>query len=170
MDSLSFTFHLLSRQHFPLFVHWLEQPHIARWWHEPATLEHVETKYGPSVDGTEKTTIYIVELNQKPLGMVQTYLLQDYPEHADSAGMVNAVGVDLFIGEPEYIGKGYGSQMLKEFIDKIIRVKYSNIEGVIADPSVGNPASIRMFEKAGFVKGKIVEDKEGQEQLMILKF
>lgn len=143
---------------------------MRRWWHEPTTVEHVEKKYGPSVDGTSKTTIYIIEADATPIGMIQTYWVRDYPDHAKSVKMMNAVGVDLFIGDPAYIGKGYGSMILSTFVQDIIRGKYSSAAGVIADPSTNNPASIRTFEKAGFTKDSIVSDKDGPEQLMVLRF
>lgn len=107
-------------------------------------------------------------IDEKPIGMIQSYWVRDYPEHAESVGMPEAIGVDLFIGEPEYIGKGYGQKLLSQFIEEI-KVKYKNAVGIIADPSVNNPASIRMFEKVGFMKGDVVDDKDGKEQLMIMK-
>lgn len=104
------------------------------------------------------------------MGMIQSYWVRDFPEHAESVGMSDAIGVDLFIGEPEYIGKGYGQKLLSQFIKKVAKVQYKNASGIIADPSVNNPASIRMFEKVGFVKGDITDDKDGKEQLMIMRF
>lgn len=165
-----FTFRFLKRQNFPLFVQWLNQPHVQRWWHEPATMKHVEDKYGPSVDGVAKTSIYIIVANTTPIGMIQTYWVRDFPDHVESAKMRDAIGLDLFIGEPTYIGKGYGSIIISTFVQDVIKNKYLDAVGIIADPSVNNPASIRTFEKAGFMKGDIVSGKDGLEQLMILRF
>lgn len=167
---MKFTFRLLNRLDFPLFATWLGKQHIQRWWHEQATVKHVEEKYGPSVDGTAKTTIYIIEADTIPIGMIQIYWLRDYPDHVESVKMSEAVGIDLFIGDPRYVGKGYGSVIISTFVNNIVKDEYSKAVAVIADPSIDNFVSVRTFEKTGFKKGDIVKGEDGLEQLMILQF
>ncbi|HEV2413106.1 MAG TPA: GNAT family N-acetyltransferase [Candidatus Saccharimonadales bacterium] len=161
-------FRPLKRDDFPLFIKWLAKPHVSRWWKEPATMEHVETKYAPAVDGHDKTAMFIVEDDDRPVGFIQSYWIDDYPEHAASVRVKAAIGVDLFIGEEDRIGKGFGPALLKAFITDVISSKYPDARRVVADPSVDNLASIRAFEKAGFYKGEITRDDDGPEQLMII--
>jgi RimJ/RimL family protein N-acetyltransferase len=80
-----------------------------------------------------------------------------------------AVGVDLLIGEPDYIGRGLGPEMLRTFIREVLPFHYPTAVTVVADPVLENSASIRAFEKASFVRGQIVPAEDGGlEQLMIL--
>lgn len=160
------SFRPLTKEDYPQFAYWLGQPHVAKWWREPATVEYVREHYGSD----PKTSIYVALGNDKPMGIIQSYFVDDYEAHATSVNMKGAVGVDLFIGEADLIGKGYGSVMLMNFVDQIIRKKYPSATGVIADPEVANNASIRAFEKAGFTKGSVVGGEYGPEQLMILRF
>lgn len=166
---MKLTFRLLTPNDYQLFASWLAQPHVAKWWREPATVAYVEKEYGPSDD---KTDVYVVEGDGRPIGIIQSYRVEDYPEHFQSVKMPGGVGVDLFIGEPSLIGRGYGTQLLKDFAAQIVKVKYPSASGIVADPEVANLASIRAFEKAGFRKGEIVTGEEdgGPEQLMILQF
>jgi uncharacterized repeat protein (TIGR03803 family) len=79
-DSISFR--PLGRSDFPLLQKWLSAPHVAVWWGEPLDLEAVDGKYGPRVDGTEPTHVFVIEYDGQPVGWIQWYLWSDYPEHA----------------------------------------------------------------------------------------
>ena len=166
-NTVKIRFRPLVRGDFPLFIRWLGAPHVSRWWKEPATVEHVESKYGPGADGKDKTAMFIVESDETPVGFIQSYKVDDYPEHAASVRLPGSIGVDLFIGEKDYVGKGYGSALLKAFISDVVPRKYPDARQVVADPSIKNLASIHAFEKAGFHKGSITNDDDGLEQLMI---
>jgi aminoglycoside 6'-N-acetyltransferase len=165
---MQFDFRLVTKEDFPLLTIWLNTPHVKKWWREPTeTLDEVEKKYGGRVIGDEPTDVYFAMLRGTPIGMIQSYRVDDYPEHAESINLENAIGVDLFIGEEAYTGKGYGPLLLAQFIDKVIRTSYRDAAFVVADPEIANTVSIRAFEKAGFTKGDIVSGEHGPEQLVI---
>jgi RimJ/RimL family protein N-acetyltransferase len=159
---MTITFRALEPSDYPLFARWLAEPHVARWWPEPATVEHVREHYG----GDPATLVHVAMADGRPMGIMQSYRVDDYPEHADSVGMPGGIGVDLFIGEPGMTGKGYGALMLAAFIEDVVRPAYPDATGVVADPEVANRASIRTLEKAGFIRGGIVPGEHGPEQIM----
>lgn len=165
---MTFTFKPLEYTDFPLLVSWLGKPHVSKWWREPAAnLEAVKKEFERCISGSEPTKVFIAFTENRPIGLVQSYWINDYPEHARTISLDKAVGIDLFIGEENYIGRGYGSILITEFTSKIIRNSYSHSKIVVADPEVNNVASIRAFEKAKFFKGRIVDGEHGAEQLMI---
>jgi len=164
------TLRSMTREDFPRLGSWLARPHVQRWWKETGAPDEVERKYGPHIDGADPTRMFVAEVDGVPIGMLQTYWVDDYPEHAESVGLPGAVGVDLFIGEPDYLGRGYGPAMLRAFLSTVVPGFYSGATGAVADPSASNGTSIRAFEKAGFRKGRIVEGEDGLEQLMVLEF
>lgn len=74
--------------------------------------------------------------------------------------------IDFFIGEPSYLGKGYGALLISQFIKEIISHKY---DACIADPDVKNIGSIKSLERAGFKKLKEILLPDGHSlQMMIL--
>jgi aminoglycoside 6'-N-acetyltransferase len=144
------TFRPLSREDFPLLQQWLSMPHVETWWHEPLNLAGVEAKYGPRVDGTDPTNIFIFEIDRRPVGWIQWYRWCDYPAHAEQLGAeTTEAGVDLAIGLPQFVGIGLGGKAIDEFLNEIIFI-HQDLSAVVADPQEDNRRSIRAFEKAGF--------------------
>jgi len=147
---MTITFRPVTRDDYALLLEWHLRPHVERWWNKRRTLEEIETHYGPTIDGTEPTDHYIALLDGEPLGMIQAYLMADYPDWAETTGEgEDSAGVDLFIGEEALTGRGLGTEMLERFVAEIVFARPETI-AVAADPDVRNTASIRAFEKAGF--------------------
>jgi aminoglycoside 6'-N-acetyltransferase len=71
----------LRRAGFPLLARWLGAPHVAPWWREPPDEPTVEANHGPAVDGLDPTEYLLVELDGRPIGMVQRCRVSDSPEH-----------------------------------------------------------------------------------------
>ena len=160
---MAITFRLITRDDYPLLLEWHRRPHVEQWWTKRTTLEEIEEHYGPTIDGTEPTDHYVALLDGEPLGMIQTYLLADYPDYAALIGEgKGAAGVDLFIGEEAMTGRGLGTEMLERFVDEIVFARPETIV-CVADPDVRNTASIRAFEKAGFsVVRQVVDPEDGE--------
>jgi RimJ/RimL family protein N-acetyltransferase len=146
----SISFRPLSRSDFPLLQEWLSAPHVAAWWHELLDLASVNAKYGPRVDGTEPTHVFIIELGGRPVGWIQWYLWSDYPDHAIQLGAeLSSAGIDLAIGELAMTGLGLGPVAIREFLRQIVFADPS-VSAVVTDPEEGNLGSLRAFQKAGF--------------------
>jgi RimJ/RimL family protein N-acetyltransferase len=129
---------------------WLQLPHVRRWWSKRETYREVVEYYLPAIQGLKPTDLYVVLLDDKPIGFIQTYLLADYPHDAAVVGAEDgAAGVDLFIADGDLIGQGIGSEMLRRFVSEIVFASPS-VHHCIADPEAENVASVRAFEKAGF--------------------
>ena len=153
------SFRALARSDFPLLQQWLSEPHIDTWWHEPLDLPRLEQKYGPRIDGTEPTHVFIIERADRPIGWIQWYRWSDYPEHAAQLeAEPEAAGIDLSIGEPSSIGKGLGSKAIPEFVLNVVSAA-SGITAVVTDPEEQNGRSCGAFEKAGFIPIRTVQLK-----------
>lgn len=143
-------FRPLAEADFPLMHRWLHQPHVSRWWGEPPTLERVAEHYSPRVLGEEKVESYLALGDGSPIGYLQLYFLDDYPQHREAAGLETGVaGVDMFIGEPDLLYRGLGPWMLGQFLDEVVFTR-SEVQACIIDPAPDNAAAIRAYEKAGF--------------------
>ena len=102
------SFRPLQRADFALLAKWLALPHVAPWWSDEPTVAALEASYGPVVDGDDPTEAFIVELEGRPVGFIQRYLLDDYPAWCDALGIERAAGIDYLIGVAELTGVGLG--------------------------------------------------------------
>lgn len=146
-----------------LMHQWLQREHVRRWWDEYAGYEDVVEHYLPSIEGRRPVDLYLILLDDRPVGFIQAYLLADHPEFAARVGLgAGVAGVDLFIGEEDLTGKGLGSEMLRVFVRDVVFAEPATTV-CIADPDVRNAASLRAFEKAGFRRvGEFLEPEDGQ--------
>jgi aminoglycoside 6'-N-acetyltransferase len=144
------SFRPISRPDFPLMQRWLASPHVSAWWNECFDLASLEAKYGSSIDGKEPIYVYLLQVEDVPIGWVQWYRWHDFPEHATQLGADHgSAGIDLAIGEIEMTGRGLGPAAIREFATNYI-FTHSDLAAVVADPSVSNLRSIRAFMKCGF--------------------
>ena len=160
---MEITFAPLDREHLSLLHEWLHRLHVRRWWRGTPTLEEVEGEYLPRIDGTERVRVFVIELDGRPAGMIQTYLCADHPEWIGPEP--GAAGVDLFIADEELLGRGLGSRILVEFLREIVFADPSTT-ACITSPEPANTRSIRAFEKAGFRRVREIPGEWGPELLM----
>ena len=59
-------FRPLARLDFPAIVAWLREPHVAEWWTDPSDMAGVERQYGPCVDGTDPTRVFVILAGDRP--------------------------------------------------------------------------------------------------------
>jgi aminoglycoside 6'-N-acetyltransferase len=134
--------------------HWFNTPHVSEWWsfdgnHHPS-LQEVKSKYSPRVLGKENVECYIFSCDGKPIGMIQSSCLDKEPAEKAVFGVGdNCTGIDLLIGDAEYLHKGLGSKIVRQFLkEKVFSDKKT--ASCVADPYVKNKISIRCCQKAGF--------------------
>lgn len=148
------SFRPMARSDFPLMQKWLAAPHVAMWWNERFDLTSLEAKYGPAIDGGKPIRVYLIQLGVVPIGWIQWYRWDDFPEHAVQLGVDHgSAGIDLAIGEVEMIGRGLGAAAIREFGANYIFTN-RDLGAIVADPSVRNLRSIGAFKKTGY---KIVD-------------
>jgi aminoglycoside 6'-N-acetyltransferase len=156
-------FRALGRDDLGLMYEWLRREHVRRWWDEHESLDDVARHYLPAIEGRRPTDLYLILLDDRPVGFIQAYLVADYPDFAALVGLgAGVAGVDLFLGEEELTGKGLGTEVLRAFVRDVVFAEPTTT-ACIADPDVRNTASLRAFEKAGFRRvGEVVEPEDCQ--------
>lgn len=137
---------------------------MRRWWREDRTLEQVVAHYLPSIEGEDPTEHFVIVVDGRDVGMVETYFVSDYPEwDAIVEAGAGVAGVDLLIGEEELIGRGLGARVLRAFVRAVVRAPV-----VVATVDEDNRRSWRAFEKAGFDHVRDVEEDGRPHRLMRL--
>ena len=144
-------FRPLGRADLARLSQWLAAPHVAAWWREDPELEAVEARYGPCIDGTDPTELFVVELDGRPVGMAQRYLVADYPSWSDALRLGDAAGIDYLIGVEELTGMGLGGRIISEFTDLTFD-RYRNVAQIAVAVQQANRASWRALEKAGYIR------------------
>jgi len=152
----------MTRGDLPAVARWRTAEHVDRWWHTDgaATLEAVTEKYGADIDGTTPTRRWVVEANGRSVGFVQDYVIGDYPEYALLAPDPAAIGLDYAIGEPEWVGRGLGTRLVWAWMLRA-RHRFPDATAYFAAPDHRNEASLRVLDKAGFVRGTWFDEPLG---------
>jgi aminoglycoside 6'-N-acetyltransferase len=151
-------FRPLTEADLPLLRTWLERDHVKRWWREPVDEEIAENREGR----------YVVVVDDRPAGMIQTYLVADYPEWGAIVGSdPGLAGVDLLIGEDDLVGRGLGPRVLEQFVREVVFAQ-PEATACVATVEEGNLRSWRAFEKAGFRYARVVEEDGLPHRLMRL--
>jgi aminoglycoside 6'-N-acetyltransferase len=142
-------FRPLEESDLPSLRAWLQREHVRLWWQKP-----IEQELAESRDGR-----FLVVVDGREVGMIQTYLVADYPEWGAIVGMEPGLaGVDLLIGEEDQIGRGLGPRVLEQFARDVVFAR-PETNTVVATVEEGNRRSWRAFEKAGFSHVRdVIED------------
>lgn len=151
-----FDFRRLARSDFPLLSGWLAQPHVARWWDADPSLDAIEADHGGCIDGTEPAEVFIALRQGEPIGFVQRFRLDSYPQYlAELAPILPvpaaACSIDYLIGPPKALGRGWGSAMIAAFVRQLWRDD-TDAPALVVPVHADNTASWCALERAGFVR------------------
>jgi aminoglycoside 6'-N-acetyltransferase len=138
----------------PDVARWRSAAHVQKWWagEGEATLEAVTAKYGPDIDGTTPTRMWVAEANGRSVGFLQDYRIGDYPQYAVLGPDPAAIGIDYAIGDPAWTGRGIGTRLVWAWMQRA-RQRFPDASAYFAAPDHRNRASLRMLAKLGFTEG-----------------
>lgn len=162
---MKIVFHPIKADDFRLLKIWQSAPHVAEVWGNPAFEEPYEQYVFRSNDGSVKQ--FLIEADEEPIGYFQFYWASrvgdGWWEGYDDA----TVGIDFYIGEVEWLGRGMGLSILEEA--KRMLFAMPEVQRIIADPSPRNERIIRLLVKAGFNSMEQIFTPDGTALLMELR-
>jgi aminoglycoside 6'-N-acetyltransferase len=120
---------------------WRARPHVVEWWGDPDVEPEAEKLADPNID------LWLAEFDGRPFAFLQDYLVHAWDPHPFRYLPLGARGLDLFIGEPEMVGRGHGSRFLRQHVDALFA---RGVPAAGADPHPDNLRAQRAYEKAGF--------------------
>lgn len=137
---------------------WLRQDYIREWIHGQGlqnTLVGLEKFFQYQAEGKglertcEITQHWIGYDGDKPfiyflVSNVFKNPTDEYAKHSETNGFV--ITLDVFIGDREYVGKGLGSIVIKEFLLS----QFSDVSEVFIDPEQSNTRAVHVYQKVGF--------------------
>lgn len=159
-------FEPLRRADLPLLGEWLGREHVCRWWRDGGqSLQHAED----ALAGRDPTEYFLIVVDSRPVGMIETYLVADNPDWGATIGEgEGSAGLDLFIGEEDAVGRGVGPRVLAQFAREVVFARPETL-AVVATVEEPNRRSWRAFEKAGFRHVRDVEEDGLPHRLMRLE-
>lgn len=154
-----YEFRPLTAADLPRVKRWLETPHVAQWWHDPA--RQFALVRGDLDDPDMEQ--FIVSAGTRPFAYLQCYNLGAW-DTGFGAQPDGARGLDQFIGEADMLDCGHGSAFIRDFAEKLLA---GGTPRVVIDPAPDNVRAIRAYQKAGFRKDRIVDTPDGAALLMV---
>jgi aminoglycoside 6'-N-acetyltransferase len=126
-----------------LLRNWDEQPHVIA--SNPNDDWNWEVELARDPEWREQL---IAEVEGRPVGFVQ--IIDPAREESHYWGDVPAGlrAVDIWIGPPEDLGKGYGTRIMHLVLDRCFAD--SSVSAVLIDPLASNVRAHRFYERLGF--------------------
>jgi aminoglycoside 6'-N-acetyltransferase len=127
----------------PLLQRWDEAPQVLA--ADPNDDWNWATELGRSPDWREQL---IAELDGRPIGFVQIIdpAREDSRYWGDCAPDLAAI--DIWIGEADCLGKGYGTQMMRMAIARCFAEP--RVNAILIDPLESNVRAQRFYQRLGF--------------------
>jgi RimJ/RimL family protein N-acetyltransferase len=165
------TFRKLQMDDLVLMHAWLNSPHVSRWYGSgDYTFEQIFEKYAPRIRGETPVHPNIILHAGDPIGYIQTYRISDHPYYNVHVGAdTHTAGVDLFIGQADFLHKGYGTAALRKFLEEVVFTDESFTSCVVG-PEPDNKAAIRCYEKVGFKYWKTIHIPEEPQDESLMRF
>jgi aminoglycoside 6'-N-acetyltransferase len=92
-----------------------------------------------------------VEASNKPIGFVQIIdPLEEESHYWGTDWEPNLRAIDIWIGEEDYLNRGYGTQLMKQVLAHPFVFGHPNVTSVLIDPLASNTKSHRFYERLGF--------------------
>jgi RimJ/RimL family protein N-acetyltransferase len=161
---VKFEFRPLREADLPMLLEWLNRPHVRESWGPERTLEDVREKYLPRIAGEDAAHPYIASLDGEPVGYIQSYRAGAVPGWYPDEPGPGVWGIDQFVADGDRLGKGLGTAMVSQFVDRLFRDPA--VTEVRLDPHPENHRAIRCYEKAGFVRAGEIVTPDGPALLM----
>jgi aminoglycoside 6'-N-acetyltransferase len=130
-------------------------PHVSQWWDPPnPTLAQVREEYAAYMRPGYNVDAYIIVLDGDDIGYMQSWAVAAFPDYKPYVALDDReMGIDVFIGDPNRLHQGIGTQAIRQFLRDHIFAN-PGVPACIIDPLPTNTAAIRAYAKAGFTHVK----------------
>lgn len=153
-------FEKVTGAHLEAIFSWLTEPHIMEFWdntqaHKDDIVNFADGRKTPSSYANGPYDYFLASLEDEAFAMLmtiqETHKEDIGPEKLKRLSKTgHTYGLDYMIGNPKFLGKGYGSQTLSDFIDYFREFFDHKADTFIIDPACDNPKAKHVYMKAGF--------------------
>jgi aminoglycoside 6'-N-acetyltransferase len=144
-------FRLLRESDLPLLTAWLAEPHVRRFYQKtPVTLADVATEYGPAIRGEEPTLCHLALSAGTPFAYLQCYRNAAYPEWVAIIDVADGISIDLYVGNPAYLRRGFGRAALSGYLREVAFPTFADERRAFIAHELTNTAALRCSATVGF--------------------
>jgi len=155
---MRYSFRPVANADLILLETWRTMPHVVKWWGEP----HVEPDVEKLADA--RIAMWIVEYEGRPFAFRQDYAPHDWHPHPFAHLPPGSRGIDQYIGTPEMIGRGHGTNFVRQHCERLFSM---GVPAIGTDPHPDNARAIRAYQNAGFlIRSEPLETRLGRAVLM----
>lgn len=137
---------------------WLLTPAVKLWYPDSDYIEDLEEHLEDA-----RIQMQLVCFKGQPFAYVQDYDIHGWEDHHLSFLPPGSRGLDSFIGKPDMIGCGHGTNYIRLIINSLFK---DGVPALGIDPHPDNGKAIRAYEKVGFKRNKTVSSEWGDCLLM----
>lgn len=144
----------------PLLLHWDQQQHVID--SDPKDDWNWEVELAREPHWRQQL---VAELDGAPIGFLQIIDPAEEETHYWGDVPANLRAIDIWIGEKENMGKGFGTQMMQQAV--ALCFQHPAIEAILIDPLASNKKAHRFYERLGF---RFIEERQfGQEDCYVYR-
>ncbi|WED44450.1 GNAT family N-acetyltransferase [Legionella cardiaca] len=152
----------LTNQDISILHAWLQLPHVQEFWDDGhRKLRQVKQHYLKY----DNVIRFIVMIGGEPVGYIQRYPVEKNHPFWKYTQCFPSMGIDLFIGNLTFLGKGWSSKILSCFIKQYCAMAAE----IIVDPETTNFKAIRSYHRLGFQNLVEITANKKKYQLMALE-
>lgn len=145
-------------------LQWLTDERVLEWVYgrdEIYTLERIRAEWNATTLMAEHVWPHLIMLGERPIGYLQLVWAHAHNDCYKADGdLSHAWAFDMFIGEPDLWGAGLGTSVCEVAITALLA---RGADRVLIDPRVVNERAVRVYEKVGFRKVKVLPGNELHE-------
>ena len=112
---MTYSFRRMTADDLKTVGSWLQTPEVKRWWGDPDG--EISLLKGDLDDPAMR--MWIVSHEEGPFAYIQDYDPHSWPAHPFGFLPLRSRGIDQFIGEPDMLGRGYGSALIGEHVARL---------------------------------------------------
>jgi aminoglycoside 6'-N-acetyltransferase len=151
-DGFDLRFRPATLDDVPLFDRWDKDPVvIAATSDDPDAEKAFGDAYWPDeIASQDATNVYLIaEIDGRPIGAMQIIDPHLEPTHYWGEIAPNQRAIDIWIGEPDARGKGFGEQMMRAAITGCFADPA--VTAIVIDPLASNTRAHAFYQRLGFV-------------------
>lgn len=154
----------LTRDHLSHIDLWIRRPHVARWWDDPPEIALREV--AAHLDSANVAP-FLAVAGGRPIGYLQIYHANPDEFWAGHELPRETFGLDLFIGEADALGQGWGPRFIRLALRRLFAMPA--VARVQIDPDPTNEVAIRAYEKSGFRRIGPIDTPDGRALYMTIE-